>query len=98
MKKILSFFILSLFFISCSSDDNFTEPRNNGFIELDYNGEKLLFGKKSYNGWVLMEDNRQDTIAFTYTSRIDLEGVDFYEIQMEVYLNKDNQVKDVKMN
>jgi len=45
MKKILSFFILSLFFISCSSDDNFVEETDRGFIEMEYNGEKLFLVK-----------------------------------------------------
>lgn len=97
MKKIFSFFILSLFFISCSSDDNFVEEIDRGFIEVEFENKTLSFGEKSYTGWLLHENNKQDTIARIYTTRIDLEGVNFYEIEMYAYFDQNQQVEKIEM-
>ncbi|SRR5690554_6324654 len=96
MKKIFSFLFLSVWLISCSSDDNFVQETDRGFIEMEYNGEKLSFGKKSYTGW--LQNDQNDTIARFYTARIDIDDIDFYDIKLYVYLDQSNQIEDFKMN
>src|SRR5690606_25016838 len=97
MKNTLKYLFLSLLLISCSSDDSFVEQeQDRGFIELDYNGEKLSFGEKSYNGWVLNE--QRDTIARFYTARIDINDIDFYDIKLYAYLDQNNQIEKLEMD
>lgn len=89
MKKLVSIFFLGLLLTGCSSDDSVLEEKNRGFIELDFQGERLSFGNKSHNGWLLNE--HRDTIARFYTARIDLNDLEFYDIQLYAYLNQDDK-------
>ncbi len=96
MKKILSFLFFSVLLISCSTDDNVTaEQQDRGFIEMEYNGEKLSFGKKSYNGWIASVEN--DTIAHFYTARIDVNDMVFHDIRLDVYLTPKREVEKLEM-
>ena len=96
MKKILSFLFFSALLISCSTGDNVTaEQQNRGSIEMEYNGEKLSFGKNGYNGWLLNTQN--DTIARFYTARITKDYKNYYDIRLFAYLNQNNQLNKLEM-
>ncbi|HLU85511.1 MAG TPA: membrane lipoprotein lipid attachment site-containing protein, partial [Vicingaceae bacterium] len=85
MKKIVSFLFIATALTSCSSDDEVViSKQSRGSIEMEYNGEKLSFGEKSYNGWIASVEN--DTIAHFYTARIDVDDMVFHDIRLDVYL------------
>ena len=96
MKKIFIILFINLFLISCSTDDDFIkEQQNRGFIEMEYKGEKLSFGKKSYNGWIANVED--DTLAYFYTARLDVNDIDFYDIRLDVYLTQEREVEKLEM-
>ncbi len=61
---------------------------------MEYNGEKLSFGKNAYNGWVL--NNQKDTIGRFYTARITKDAKNFYDVKLFAYLSKENQLNDFR--
>lgn len=96
MKKMFIILSMNLLLTSCSpNDDIIQEQHNRGFIEMEYNGEKLSFGKNAYNGWVL--NNQKDTIGRFYTARITKDVKNFYDVKLFAYLSKENQLNGLEM-
>ena len=96
MRKIISILFIGVVLISCSSDDEVVVPKQDrGTIEMEYKGEKLSFGKKSYNGWLANVEN--DTLGYFYTARIDVEDLVFHDIRLDVYLTPEREVEKLEM-
>lgn len=97
MKKIFIILFISLLITSCSTNDDIVqEQQDRGSIEMEYNGEKLSFGKNAYNGWLL--NDQKDTIARFYTARITKDYSNYYEVTLYAYLNKQNQLEKLEMD
>lgn len=96
MKKTFIILFISLLITSCSTNDDIVqEQQDRGFIEMEYNGEKLSFGKNAYNGWLL--NDQKDTIARFYTARITKDAKNFYDIRLFAYLSKENKLNGLEM-
>jgi len=96
MKKIVSLLFIATALTSCSSDDEVVMPKQSrGSIEMEYNGEKLSFGEKSYNGWIANVED--DTLAYFYTARIDVDDMVFHDIRLDVYLTPEREVEKLEM-
>jgi len=97
IKKIVIILFINLLLTSCSPNDDIVKEEgvNRGFIEMEYNGEKLSFGKNAYNGWLL--NDQKDTIARLYTARITKDEQNFYDIRLFAYISKEKQLNALEM-
>lgn len=98
MKKLFILTLITFACISCSSDNEISkEIQNRGTIEFDYKDEKLVFGERSYTGWILNDIN--DTIGYLYTARIryGTDWKDFHDLRLYAYLENKSTINRLKL-